>query len=205
MPEFEGATPAPDVSGTPETSSTDSSSVSQGVGAPSEQSAGGVTTPTADQGSQPTADPFADLPSVEELTQQAGQGVKYAAALANLRGVLDPLRTQNTELTQKWQSYEPMLERFEQPEQLQEVLGFRDSIIAWENDPVTGEPVPAPNVQFLQEKYRSHADYLVADLLNLPTVDPETGREVPRADLILEAWRDSPERRAHVAKVLGLV
>jgi len=170
-----------------------------------------ASTPTAEnvQGSQPSSDTETDfldqLPSIDELKAQAGQGIKYADALASLKGAFDPLKANYKELQSKYQPYQDVLSRFEQPEQLQEVLGFRDSIIAWENDPVTGEPVPAPNVQFLQEKYRSHADYLVADLLNLPTVDPETGREVPRADLILEAWRDSPERRAHVAKVLGLV
>lgn len=182
----------------------DSSSASQGTSAPPEQS---LAPSTADvQGATPEQpDPLADLPSVEELNQQAEQGVKYAKALANLRGVIDPLRTQHTELTQKYEPFQAHLERFEQPEQLGSVLQLHDSLIGWEQDPDTGEPIPATQqgAQLLATQYPQHADFLVADLLGLPTTDPATGRQVPRIDYVLESLAADPDQRQRALKILG--
>lgn len=207
----EGGLPSAGVTSTPETgasTATDSPSVSQGTSStPPEQIASGVTTDVQGAAPQQPPDPFADLPSVEELNQQADQGVKYAKALANLRGVIEPLRTQNGELTQKYQGYDPYIERFQSPDELQRVLDLNDSLIAWESDPETGQPIPATEAgaQKLAQLYPRHADYLAADLIQMPTIDPETGRQVPRIDLVLEEMANIPEQRARVLKMFGAV
>jgi hypothetical protein len=159
--------------------------------------------PVQGESTQQSEDPLAGLPSDDDLQALVAQKAPNAEAVFRLKSAYQPLKTQFDELTQKFEPFQSVLERFEQPEQLQESLSFRDNLIAWENDPQTGEPMPAPNVQFLQDKYPQHADYVVADLLNLPTFDPEIGRQVPRSDLILEAWAANPERRAHALKMLG--
>ena len=200
-------TPTADVTSPPATSvstTADSSSAPQGTSAPTEQPAGSVTADV--QGAAPSQpDPFADLPSVEELNQQAEQGVKYAKALANLRGVIDPLKQQHEELTQKFSPFEPHLERFEQPDQLATVLNLHDSLTAWAPDADTGQPIPATEqfAESFNSTHRQHADYLTADLLGLMTVDPDTGREVLRSDLFLEGIAQDPQRRATALKILG--
>lgn len=207
----EGGIQTADVSSTPETGAsivTDSSSVSQGTSTPQESIAGGVTTDVQGQSQAPQQpDPLADLPSVEELNQQAEQGVKYAKALAQLRGVYDPLKTQHGELSERFKVFEPVADRFERPEQLQQVLELQDSLLGWENDSQTGEPVPSTHVgaQKLGELYPQHADYLAADLLNMPTVDPETGRQAARIDFVLEEMAKDAEQRAKVLKIFGAV
>jgi hypothetical protein len=180
--------------------------VSQGTSAPTEQPAGGVTADVQGQGTQPAQpDPFADLPSVEELNQQAEQGVKYAKALANLRGVIDPLRTQHTELTERFKPFESVADRFQSAEEVQRVIELQDSLIGWQNDPDTGQPVPATEqgAQKLAELYPQHADYLTADLLDLPTRDPATGQMVPRIDVVLAGMAADPVERARALKLLG--
>jgi len=173
-------------------------------------SQGTASTPTAEnvQGSQPSttdADPFADLPSIDELKAQAGQGIKYADALASIKGAFDPLKSQFKELQQKYGIYESADGRFETPDAFNEVLSFYDSVFKWGQDPDTGEPVPDTEgaVQLLAQKSPQHLDFIVADALGMPTVDPSTGRQLSRLDYVLESLAADPEQRARVLKMMG--
>lgn len=204
----EVALPSAGVTAPPESGAnqaTDSPSVSQGTSAPTEQSAGPVNADV--QGQTPEVDPFADLPSVDELKQQAEQGVKYAAALANLRGVIDPLRTQNTELQAKFSPFEQHLSRFEQPEQLQELLELQDGLIGWDNDPKTGEPIPFTEkaAGMLHERYPGHAIDLMERLGEQEVFDTVTGRSMSAFDLAIHAKAENPAEKARLGQILGLV
>lgn len=187
---------------------TDTPSVTPSSGVPSEQSQGSVTAPVQGQESEPSlSDILKDLPSVDELNQQAGQGAKYAAGLANLRGRIEPLNQTLTELQSKYSPYESHLERFEGPEQLQNVVQLHDSLIGWTKDAQTGELIPntQAGAEQLAQQYPRHADYLAADLLNGMTTDLATGRQMSRLDVALEGMAEVPEQRAKVAKMFGLV
>lgn len=210
----EGQITVPDVSSSPATTSgaqPDASSASSVATGTQEGDAGSVTTPVQGADSQP--DIFADLPSVEELQAQAGQGVKYAAALANLRGQIEPIRTEFSEYKTRLSPYEETLARFENPEQLQSAIGIYDSLIGYERDGSDLVPSTAKGAQMLSEQYPLHADYLAADLLNGQTVDPLSGQRMSRMDAALSALSPSaigkdPElaaRRAETLRLLGAV
>lgn len=176
-------------------------------------SQGAADTPTVEsvQGADTSTetDPFAfsdSLPSVDELREQARQGIKYADALASFKGAFDPLKAEHKELKSRWSIFEPVADRFEQPEQLQSVLELQDSLLGWSPDPDNpGNMIPATEVgaQRLAEQYPQHADYLTADLLALPTRDPATGQTVPRIDVVLAGMAADPEERARALKILG--
>lgn len=188
------------------------------VDSPSTQGSSGAQTeqPSTDVNLQPVQgtgseqsidDILKGLPSVDELNEQAGRGEKYAAGLANLRGRIEPLNTQFSELQTKFTPFEDVISRFEQPDALKSALDLHDSMIGWERDASTGELVPATSTgaERLAKDYPQHADFLAADLLNMPTIDRETGRTVTRMDLALEAIAKNPERRAATLKILGAV
>lgn len=191
------------------------STSSQGSGAPNEQSLATSSAPVqgADQ-TQPSSDPLAGLPSLEELQEQVKQNLPGAKGMAQLRGAYDQLKPQFSELETKWQTYEPIVSRFDQPEQLQEALSLHDQVIGWEKDP-SGELIPATTqgANYLSEKFPLHADYLAADLLNGQTVDPNTGQRMSRMDVALSALSPSAigndadlrARRAEALRLLGAV
>lgn len=210
MPEEIGAS-APDVSAPSSDSganqATGSSPVQDGSGTPSSD-ASGVTAPVQGASQPSIADLLKDLPAVDELNQQAAQGQKYAAALANLRGVVEPVHTQFEELSGKWKAVEPFqetLSRFERPEQLTESLQLSESLIGWQQGPQGLEPATEKGAALLAEKFPLHADYLAADLLQGMTVDPQTGQQMSRLDAALSGMAQDPAERAKVAKMFGLV
>lgn len=181
----------------------DTSSDSQG------QTAGAAS--TGDVQGQSTAtqetDVFAGIPSHDELVKLAEQNVPNAKSLIQLRQALEARNTQFTDLEGRFKPLEnfvPHLERFEKPEDLQQIVDFREKLYGWEKDP-QGNLVPGTRsfVQELQQAAPERADDLSAALLNGMTRHPDTGREISRIDLALEAWSEVPELRAKALQILG--
>lgn len=208
-------TPEAAISSTPDVSS---SVVTSGSPDPAESSSAQATTGTSSadvqaqspvQGTQETQlqtenDPLQGLPSEQDLDTVETVSKK---AFLQVRGAYEQLKPQFEELNTRFSVFEPVADRFEKPEQLQSVLELSDSLLAWENDPQSGEPVPSTyqGAQKLSELYPQHADYLAADLLNMPTVDPETGRQAARIDFVLEEMSKDAEQRAKVLKIFNAV
>ncbi len=199
-------------SGTPDVIGSSSGTDASTAAAPSPAtdtatSSADVNTQSAVQGTESGAsdDPLAGFPPDSELEAAVNGKVPWAEMAQRLKSVYTPLKSQFEEFQQKFSPYESALERFEQPEQLQQVLGLHDSLIGWESDPQTGEPIPSTQkgAQQLAEQYPQHADFLVADLLSMPTYDPQTGRQVPRIDYVLESLAADPEQKARALKILG--
>ena len=199
-----GVATAPD-GGAAQAAESPTASQGSGVASTEQQIAGDVTAPV--QGSEPTQpsdDPLAGLPTVEEIEAEVAKGTPYAKGLAQLRGAYEPLKTQFGELETKFKPFETVADRFESPEAVQSVLDLHDSLIGWENDPVTGQLIPATEsgAEKLTQLYPQHADYLTADLLNGMTRD-DSGRTISRIDLALESMARNPERRAAALRILG--
>lgn len=192
----------------------ESSTTTQSSGASSlEQSPATSSAPvqgTTEQSTQAQDDPFAGIQSVEELTALAAQNVPHAKGELQLRKALEARNTAYTDLEGRFKPLEnfvPHLERFEKPEDLQQIVDFREKLYGWTNDPTTGQLVPgtAALVQELTATAPDRADFLSADLLNGMTKDPDTGRTLSRMDLALEAIAENPERRAKALQILGAV
>ncbi len=194
------------------TASSSDSSVSQTAASSPAQgtatSAAAVDTQQAVQGENATTsvdDPLANLPSDDELTQLVARKVPNAEAVQRLKGAYTQLKSQFDPIAEKYKVFEPVADRFQTPDDLQRVIELQDSLIGWQNDPQTGQPVPATEqgAQKLAELYPQHADYLTADLLDLPTRDPQTGQMVPRIDVVLAGMAADPVERAKALKILG--
>ncbi len=204
-----GAPDAPNIANVSTSTVADSSSASGTFSAPSEQSAGPANAENV-QGQSPIqqeADPFAGVPSVDELTRLAEQGTPHAKSLIQLRQALESRNTQYNDLEPKYKAiepFQPFIERFEKPEDLQQIVDFREQLFGWETDLHTGQLVPATQ-SLVKNLPPERADFLSADLLNGMTRDPDTGREMTRMDLALEAIREDPDRRAKALQILGAV
>lgn len=156
------------------------------------------------EGTQPDPFDLQGLPSDQEL--EATETVSKKAFL-QIKSAFDPLKSTYKELQAKYSPYETALSRFEQPEQLQEVLDLRDNLIGWTNDPATGEPVPSTEkgADFIHERYPQHASDLVGQLIEKPVFDSVTGRTMSRWDVLLLGVADDPAEKAKVARIFGLV
>lgn len=205
----EGALPSatPDV-----TASTSGSSVTTTADPSPAQgtatSSADVNTQQAVQGETQTPstdDPLAGLPSDDDLAQLVAQKAPNAEAVQRLKSAYTQLKSQFDPVAEKFKVFEPVADRFQSTDELQRVLELQDSLIGWQNDPQTGQPIPATEqgAQRLGELYPQHADYLTADLLDLPTRDPVTGQMVPRIDVVLAGMAADPAERAKALKILG--
>jgi len=186
----------------------DSPPASPSSGAPNEQSLATSSAPVQGQEQQSAQnDPLTGVPSADELKVLVEQKVPHAEALARLRGAYEPLKTEFSEFKSKVEPFQPFIERFENPAQLESTLGLYDSLIGWERDPSSGQLIPATETgaQRLAQEFPLHADFLAADLLNGETVDPSTGRRMTRMDVALEGIAKDPTRRASALKILGAV
>lgn len=205
----EGALTAPDVTAPPASSAstaTDSSSASQGTSSASTPDAAAGSATADVQGTTATtepSDPLAGVPSIDELNQLPDT-TQYKKSLLQLRSAYESIRPQFDELTQKFTPFQPLIERFEKPEQLQSALELQDSLFAWENDE-SGQPIPNTDkaAQLLSEQHRRHADDLTFALLELPTVDPLTGQQRERIDIVLSGMAADPDLRSRALKILG--
>jgi hypothetical protein len=189
----------------------ESPTASQSSGVPSEQPSTDVKQPV--QGEQPSQtqqsdDPLAGFPSDDDLKAAVANKTPFAEQAARIKEAYSTLKPRFDELSGRFTPLQPIVDRFEGPEQLQSVVALHDGLVGWEKDTQTGELVPATlaGVQQIQQQYPRHADFIAADLLNLPTTDPETGKYYEkRIDLALESMATEPEQRAKVARMFGLV
>jgi hypothetical protein len=150
---------------------------------------------------------MAGVPSLEDLNKLPDDS-QYKKSLIQMRNAIEQtFKPQLAEIQGKYQPYEPIVGRFEQPEQLQSVLDLHDQLIGWERDAATHQLVPATEagVQRLAELYPQHADFIAADLLNGQTRDPETGELATRMDIALKGIASDPTRRAEALRLLGAV
>ncbi len=210
----EGAlTGTPDVSSSPSTTSTSDVASTSGAAtssvamdtssAPSEQSAGIVSAGAVQEPSN-ASDPFDQLPSVDELNEQAGQGVKYAKALAELRGYAEPIRNQLTELQDKWKIFEPVSDKFSAPEEVQQLADLRDGLFGWEKGE-DGRLIPATQ-RFVENLDANRAEFVFADLADAMIPDPRNpGQSISRMDKALQYVAQNPESRANALRILGAV
>lgn len=196
-PDVIGGSPSPDA--TPAAGS----SPAQGTAT----SSADVNTQQAVQGESqtPADDPLAGLPSDEDLAQLVSQKAPNAEAVQRLKSAYQPLKQQFEQLQQRFSPFESHLERFEKPEDLQSVLELRDSLIGWETDPQSGQPIPNTDkgAQLISEKYPQHADDLTYSLLGMQSVDPMTGQPRERIDIVLSGMAADPEQRARALQILG--
>jgi hypothetical protein len=174
-------------------------------GTESTSSANVTTTPPIQEGAtQQTsteADPLAGVPSIEEVT---GDSVSKEA-FVSLRGAYDALKPQFGELTEKFKPFEPYADRFSSPEEVQQIVDLKENLYGWERDSESGNLVPATQsfAENLAKADPDRADFLAADLMNGMTRDPETGRTMPRIDLVLESLAQDPVRKAKALQILG--
>lgn len=79
-----------------------------------------VTTQEGAAGTSPTVpEYFKDIPTADELRQQAERKVPYATGLLNLRTALETLQPQYDQLKTQHEPWQPVLERYETPEAFQ--------------------------------------------------------------------------------------
>ena len=209
MEELNGATGAADSGVVETTAGTPPASTTGTTAAPDEQTAGPANA-AADQGQSttPQDDDFADVPSLDELKTLAEKNTPYAKSLIQLRSAIEEkYRPQLNEFTEKFKVVEPVIDRFQTPEEVQRIVGLHDKLNAYVRDPDTGKLVPDTEgyVQDIAESDPERADYIAADFMNGLT-RTDDGREITRFELALEEIGRNPElkdRRAAALKLLG--
>lgn len=195
----------PDSSASPDAAS---SSDATGTVAPSGVSSTDVNQPS-DQSTQtetpPEQDIFAGIPSVEELTAMKDKGVGLAAGLLQMRSTLEPLSAEHKELKARIDPFEPVLERFQTPDEAQKLLTLNESLNKYSPDPDTGalRPDPTGFAQQISTDDPERADYLASALVWGQTKHPATGQPVTRAELVLQVMANDPQLRSHALQVLG--
>lgn len=191
-----GDTPAPTTSGTSPS--------------PSETTAGSAIA-GADQGTvtQPTTteeDILAGVPSLDELNQ-LDDSLQYKKSLVQMRTAIEnTFKPQLNDLTTKLKVAEPVLDRFQTPEELQQAVEWHDKLFAAYERNEKGQLVPATEkvVQDISQRDPLVADYLAADLMNGLT-RTDDGREISRFDLALEEIATNPTRKADRLAALKLL
>lgn len=196
-----------DVPGTQAGASPDAgeSSTPLSTATPSGDSPGGVTTqPDNQQQANEPADPLAGVPTLEEL--QGKDNVPYAKAVAQLRGAYEPLKVQFDEVSTKFKTFEPVADRFQSPEEVQEVVKLHDSLNKYSPGP-GGALIPDPTdfVSEITTNDPERSDYLTSHLAWSQVKDPSTGQSVPRWSILLQSFNDTDMReyRAQALKILG--
>lgn len=182
----------------------DSSSASQGTSSTPDTASPVTTDVQGASGTTTDSDPLAGVPSIDELNQLPDT-TQYKKSLVQLRSAYEPLKTQFDELQQKFSPFQPLLERFEQPAQLQSTLELQDNLFAWETDAQTGQPIPYTQkfAEAIDQQHPAHANDLVATLLEMPTLDAVTGQTLPRWEIVLHGIAEDPTERATALRILG--
>lgn len=182
------------------------SSPLQSSATPSGDSPGGVTTqPDPSQQTNEPADPLAGVPTLEEL--QGKENQPYAKAVAQLRGVYEPLKTQFDEVSTKFAPFELVSDRFQSADEVQEVVKLHDSLNKYSPDPVTGALTPDPSefVADITTKDPERADYMAGQLMWSQVRNPQTGQPVSRAEMFLQMVASDPEMREFRGKALQIL
>lgn len=168
-----------------------------------------VNTQQAVQGdaqAQPQAnDPLAGFPPDTELQTAVQNKVPWAEMASRLKGAYSELKPRFEQLTQRYEPFNPILDRFEKPEQLQSILDFQSALTGWENDPQSGELIPATQLgaQQIVQNFPQHAPYLTSDLLDQPMIDPVTGEQARGVEIMLRGMAADPQERQLALKILG--
>ena len=197
------STPSDAGMGTP---SVDTPTTQDTSGVPPGQTAS--TASAADvQGKSPTTepDPLEGVPSLDELNGLPDTA-QYKKSLIQMRQAIDSqFKPRLQELTEKFQPYEPILDRFEKPEELQSLIDFQSSLTGWENDPETGQLIPATQMgaQQIVQSFPQHAPYLTSDLLDMKMIDPATGQQSTGVEIMLWGIASDPQERQLALRILG--
>lgn len=104
-----------------------------------------------------------ELPPLEQLTQEAQQGIKYAKALEQLRPIAEQART----LTKQYDPWKPVVEQFSDPASLQSAIELNNEFFKTTTDPGTGQIRPDMSgvVAYLDKNSPSRVDALLTDAL----------------------------------------
>lgn len=195
-----------DASGTAEPSTvvTDPSSVGTSSAQPSTADTASVDAVQEDQ--TPTTqpdDPLAGVPSADELKALIEQNVPHAKSVAQLREALEKRNSSYSELESKYSVFQPVAEKFSAPEELQQLVDMRESLLGWERAE-DGRLIPSTQ-KFLDQVDPNRQEFLFADLADAMITDPTTGQQIPRMHRALQYIASNPEERANAARILGLV
>ena len=200
----------PSVTGTP-----DSSASTAAASQPAQGTASGTPSSSADVNTQavqgetqsPPDDPLAGFPEDSVLEKAVADKVPWAEMASRLKGAYTPLKTDFTALTEKYKPFEAFGDRFESGEQLQEVVNLYDNLFQYSEDPESHAPIANTEAAatWLHEQRPAHASDLFASLAEMPVFDQETGRTMPRWEVVLHGAAQDPEQKAIAARILGLV
>jgi len=195
---------SPDLSASPDAAA---SSVATGTVAPEGVSSTDVKQPS-DQSTQaekpPEQDVFAGIPSVEELTAMKEKGIDLAAGLLQMRSTLEPLSAEHKELKARVESFEPVLERFQTPDEAQKLVTLNESLNKYSPDDTGAlRPDPTGFAQQISTDDPERADYLTSALVWGQTKHPATGQPVTRAELVLQVMANDPQLRSRALQMLG--
>jgi hypothetical protein len=177
-------------------------SAATGTATPQGDSPEGVISQPSDQ-TKIEVDPLEGVPTLEEL--QGKEGVPYAKAVAQLRGVYEPLKQQHDELATKYSVFEPVADRFQTAEEVTKLVSLNESLNKYSPDPDSGalRPDPTGFAQQISTDDPERADYLTSALVWGQTKHPATGQPVTRAELVLQVMANDPQLRSRALQVLG--
>jgi hypothetical protein len=135
-----------------------------------------VTTQEGAAGTGPTVpEYFKDIPTAEELRQQAENKVPYAAGLANLRTVLETLQPQYDQLKTQHEPWQPVLEKYETPQAFQSAFEAGRGLFTetGQLDPDTQLPLRTAVPNLLKLGQESFGDFLrlAEDVMTGVTLD----------------------------------
>jgi len=167
---------------------------------PTETSAGAVKSESLETQTTESDDPLAGLPTNEELTQMVAQKVPMAEGMLRLRTEYDKIAPVYKE---KYQPFEPVIDRFESPDRATELLEMQDDLYRQNRTDYGLEPDPSKFVERISTESPLTADYLTRHLVWGNTVDQRTGQSVPRFVPLLEAVAEDPELKAQALQILG--
>lgn len=150
------------------------------------------------------ADPLAGLPSLEELTNLPDDSPLKAGLVQQRKAIEEHFKPQLSELTEKYSIFEPVADRFQKAEEVQELVELKDALFGYERDDAN-QLVPSTQkaAELLSTKYPLHSNYLWADMAEGITQDPDTGQPIARIDLALKGIAEDPARRAQALRLLG--
>lgn len=139
---------------------------------PGESSAARDAQPLATTDGQVTVDPIDEalkaLPSAEELEKQAGQGIQYAKALSTFRPIVESHR----QLTEQFTPWQPIVEQYQNPAELQPVLELSNSLFGKTRMSDDGQIVPDTSefVEMIHKDSPHRLDQIIVDGLLTKTV-----------------------------------
>jgi hypothetical protein len=121
---------------------------------------------------QVTVDPIDEalkaLPTTEELSKQAEQGIQYAKALSTFRPIVESHR----QLTQQFTPWQPIIEQFTNPAEIQPVLDLSNALFGKTRMSDDGQVVPDTQefVEMIHKESPHRLDQIIVDGLLTKTL-----------------------------------